>query len=131
MDTVAVISASGKKLMPTSSYRARRLLKNRKAVIYKYQPVFTIKLIDRIDGCTQPVEYKCDTGYQYIGVSICSETKEFVDEQRDLLKDETERHNDHRKYRRTRRNRLRYRKVRWNNRRGTITSKGNSMAMRR
>ena len=121
MDTVAVISASGKKLMPTNSYRARRLLKSKRAVIYKYRPVFTIKLVDRTNGYTQPIEYKCDTGYQNIGISICSDTKEFVNEQRDLLKDEVKRHSDSRKYRRTRRNRLRYRKKRFDNRKGMIS----------
>mgnify|MGYP002671980843 CR=1 FL=1 len=130
MDTVAVISASGKKLMPTNSYRARKLLKSKRAVIHKYRPVFTIKLVDRADGHTQPIEYKCDTGYQYIGISICSSTKEFVNEQRDLLKDEVERHNDSRKYRRTRRNRLRYRKARWYNRKGLISKDGFAPSIR-
>ena len=74
--------------MPTNSYRARRLLKSKRAVVHKHRPVFTIKLVDRTDGYTQPIEYKCDTGYQNIGISICSDTKEFVNEQRDLLKDE-------------------------------------------
>ena len=35
METVAVISASGKKLMLTNSYRARKLLKKGRAVIHK------------------------------------------------------------------------------------------------
>lgn len=130
MDTVAVISASGKKLMPTNSYRARKLLKLKRAVIHKYRPVFTIKLVDRTDGYTQPIEYKCDTGYQNIGISICSDTKEFVNEQRDLLKDETKRHSDSCKYRRTRRNRLRYRKARWNNRKGMISEDGFAPSIR-
>lgn len=130
MDTVAVISASGKKLMPTNSYRARKLLKSKRAVIHKYRPVFTIKLVDRTDGYTQPIEYKCDTGYQNIGISICSDTKEFVNEQRDLLKDETKRHSDSCKYRRTRRNRLRYRKARWNNRKGMISEDGFAPSIR-
>lgn len=130
MDTVAVISASGKKLMPTNSYRARRLLKSKRAVIHKYRPVFTIKLADRTDGYTQPIEYKCDTGYQNIGISICSDTKEFVNEQRDLLKDEVKKHSDSRKYRRTRRNRLRYRKKRFNNRRGMISRDGFAPSIR-
>lgn len=130
MDTVAVISASGKKLMPTNSYRARKLLKSKRAVIHKYRPVFTIKLVDRIDGYTQPIEYKCDTGYQNIGISICSDTKEFVNEQRDLLKDEIKRHDNCRKYRRTRRNRLRYRKARWNNRKGLISKDGFAPSIR-
>lgn len=130
MDTVAVISASGRKLMPTNSYRARRLLKSKRAVIYRYRPVFTIKLADRTDGYTQPIEYKCDTGYQNIGISICSDTKEFVNEQRDLLKDEVKRHSSCRKYRRTRRNRLRYRKKRFNNRKGMISKDGFAPSIR-
>ena len=130
MDTVAVISASGKKLMPTNSYRARRLLKSKRAVIYRYRPVFTIKLTDRADGYIQPIEYKCDTGYQNIGISICSDTKEFVNEQRDLLKDEVKRHSSCRKYRRTRRNRLRYRKKRFDNRRGMISRDGFAPSIR-
>lgn len=130
MDTVAVISASGEKLMPTNSYRARKLLKSKRAVIHKYKPVFTIKLVDRANGDVQSIEYKCDTGYQHIGISICSSTKEFVNEQRDLLKDEVERHSDSRKYRRTRRNRLRYRKARWNNRKGLICKDGFAPSIR-
>lgn len=130
MDTVAVISASGKKLMPTNSYRARKLLKSKRAVIHKYRPVFTIKLVDRVDGYTQPIEYKCDTGYQNIGISICSDTKEFINEQRDLLKDETKKHSNRRKYRSNRRNRLRYRKARWNNRKGSISKDGFAPSIR-
>ena len=71
MDTVAVISASGKKLMPTNSYRARKLLKAKRAVIYQYRPVFTIQMVDREDGYTQPIEYKYDTGYQNKNVISC------------------------------------------------------------
>lgn len=130
MDTVAVISASGEKLMPTNSYRARKLLKSKRAVIHKYKPVFTIKLVDRANGDVQSIEYKCDTGYQHIGISICSSTKEFVNEQRDLLKDEVERHSDSCKYRRTRRNRLRYRKARWSNRKGLISKDGFAPSIR-
>lgn len=130
MDTVAVMSASGKKLMPTNSYRARKLLKSKRAVIHKYRPVFTIKLVDRADGYTQPIEYKCDTGYQNIGISICSDTKEFINEQRDLLKDEVKKHSGSRKHRRTRRNHLRYRKKRFDNRRGTISKDGFTPSIR-
>ena len=112
---VFVLSNTNKKLMLTNEYRARKLLKSGKATIYKYRP-FTIKLTVREDGYTQPVEYCCDTGYQHIGISIKSHKHEYVNEECILLKNETEHHNDCRKYRRTRRNRLRYRKARWNNR---------------
>lgn len=126
---VCVISNTGSRLMPTNEYKARKLLNSGKAVIYKYKP-FTIKLTQRADGSTQPVEYKCDTGYQNIGVSICSEKHEFVHNEYKLLTDEPERHNDCRKYRRTRRNRLRYRKARWSNRKSILSTDGFAPSIR-
>ena len=114
--SVAVLSSTGQKLMPTSNYRARKLLKSGRAAIECYRPIFTIRLTSRKEGETQPIEYACDTGYQHVGVSIKSEKHEFVHAQYDMLSNETERHNDRRKYRRNRRNRLRYRKSRFNNR---------------
>ena len=120
---VFVLSASNKKLMPTTEYRARRLIKSGKATIYEHHP-FTVKLTTRKDGYTQPIEYCCDTGYQHIGISMKSYKHEYVNEQRDLLKDEPERHNDCRKYRSSRRNRkTRYRKARWNNRKDNLICK--------
>lgn len=116
MQSVAVLSRTGKKLMPTNAYRARKLLKSGRAEIECYKPMFTIRLTDREEGDVQPVEYACDTGYQHVGVSIKSEKHEYVHNQYDMLKDETERHNDCRKYRRARRNRKRYRKPRFDSR---------------
>ena len=116
MQSVAVLSRTGRKLMPTNAYRARKLLKSGRAGIECYKPVFTIRLTDREEGAVQPVEYTCDTGYQHVGISIKSEKHEFVHNQYDMLKDETERHNDCRKYRRVRRNRKRYRKPRFDSR---------------
>ena len=113
---VAVVSKTGEPLMPTSPYRARKLLKKQKAKIYRYRPFFTIQLLERETGYVQDVEYKSDTGYSHVGISICSSKHELLAEQRDLLEGESERHNDRRKYRRTRRNRKRYRKARFENR---------------
>ncbi len=113
---VSVITSTMQRLMPTSEYRARHLLKKGKAVIYKYRP-FTIMLIERKSGDVQDVEFKCDTGYKHIGVSICTDKQELVSSEFELLPDEVERHNDCSSYRRTRHNRLRYRKPRFNNRR--------------
>ena len=116
---VAVLSSTGIRLMPTSCYRARKLLKNGKAVIYQYKP-FTIKLTQRSTGDTQPIEYCCDTGYQHIGISIKSEKHEYVGIQVDSLKDEKSKHKDCLMYRRTRRNhKTRYRKPRFNNRKAS------------
>ena len=113
--SVCVVTPDRKPLMPTSEYRARRLLKSGKAVIYRHRP-FTIMLTRVVSENVQPIEYCCDTGYQHIGVSIKSEYHEYFDGQFDMLYDEKKRHDDKRKYRRTRRNRLRYRKPRFDNR---------------
>lgn len=113
---VAVVTSTGKPLMPTSAYRARKLLKKGRAVIFKYRPYFTIQLVDRADGEVQEVEYKSDTGSVHVGISVCTEKKELLSEQRDLLENEPEHHNDRKKNRRTRRNRKRYRKPRFDNR---------------
>ena len=83
--SVAVISKSGIRLMPTSEYRARHLLKLGKAVIEQYRPIFTIRLTEREDGDIQLIEYASDTGYQHVGVSIKSEKHEFVHAQYDML----------------------------------------------
>ena len=117
--------------MPTTERRARKLLKKGRAEIYAYRPVFAIRILDREDGYTQPIEYCCDTGYRHIGISIKSEKREYVNEQRDLLADETERHNDQRKYRKARRNRkTRYRKARFSNRKGLISKDGFAPSIR-
>lgn len=113
---VAVVSNTGKPLMPTSAYRARKLLKKGRAVIYRYRPYFTIQLLDRECGEVQEIEYKSDTGSRHVGISVCTETKELLSEQRDLPAMEPEHHNDRKKNRRTRRNRKRYRKPRFDNR---------------
>lgn len=112
---VAVISKTGIPLMPTSEYRARKLLKKKKAEIHSYRP-FTIMLTERETGDTQPVEVCVDTGSVHIGISVKSEKHEYLSLQIDMLTDEKERHESCKSYRRTRRNRLRYRKPRFNNR---------------
>jgi hypothetical protein len=116
MQFVAVISKSGKRLMPTSFYRARKLIDSGRATIYSYRPIFTIQLTDREDGDTQEIEYCCDTGYLHIGISIKSHQHEYVREQRDCLSDEVQKHEAQVRIRRARRNHLRYRKPRFDNR---------------
>lgn len=114
---VYVISKNGERLMPTTRYgRVRHLLKEDKAHIVKHEP-FTIQLDYESTTYVQDMEICMDAGAQHIGVSLKSETFEFESRQYDLLKDEKERHDDARKYRRGRRNRKRYRKPRFDNRR--------------
>ena len=116
---VAVLSSTGIRLMPTSCYRARKLIRNGKAVIHSYDP-FTIRLTQRENGSTQPIEYCCDTGYQHIGISIKSARHEYVGVQVDALKDEKKHYKDTMTYRRTRRSKkTRYRKARFDNRKAT------------
>ena len=130
MASVPVVGSTGIPMMPTSPYRARKLMAKGKARVYCYNP-YTIQILDRETGDTQPVELKMDTGYQHIGLSICTEKQELVSAQYDLLTDETERHNDCHKYRRSRRNRkTRYRKPRFDNRKGLIAKEGFAPSIR-
>jgi len=111
-----VIAKDGTRLMPTTNIKkVRTLLKKKRAVVYCYDP-FTIQLTYEGTKHVQPMELTQDAGYQHIGVSVKSEKHEYVSEQYDLLPDEPERHNDRRKYRRSRRSRKRYRKPRFDNR---------------
>ena len=116
MNDVFVTAYDGTRLMPTSRRRARKLLKAGKAVIHKHRP-FTVRLTYESEKHTQPIELCMDTGSEHIGISIKSDKHEYVHARYDNLSDETERHNAQRMYRRTRRNRLRYRKARFDNRR--------------
>ena len=113
---VCVLSNNGERLMPTFRLgKVRHLLKDGKAKIVKHHP-FTIQLLYDSKTNTQPIEICEDVGYNYIGISVKSESHEYVSAQYDTLQDEKEHHDDCRKYRRTRRNRLRYRKPRFDNR---------------
>lgn len=115
----AVLSSTGISLMPTSCFRARKLIESGKAMIHSYDP-FTIRLTQRENGSTKPIEYCCDTGYQHIGISVKSAKHEYAGVQVDALRDEKKHHQDALTYRRTRRNRkTRYRKARFYNRKAT------------
>lgn len=115
----AVLSSTGIILMPTSCYRARKLIRSGKAVIHSHDP-FIIRLTQRKSGSTQPIEYCCDTGYQHIGISIKSAKHEYAGVQVDALRDEKKHHKDTMTYRRTRRNRkTRYRAARFDNRKAS------------
>ena len=113
--SVAVMSKTGMRLMPTSEYRARKLLKSKKATVYGHHP-FTIQLTERKTGDVQPVELCMDTGYLHIGTSVKSEKHEYLGVQIDTLTDEKQKHDTCRMYRRQRRSRKRYRQSRFNNR---------------
>ena len=119
---VFVISKDGERLMPTIRYgKVRHLLKEGKAIIYSHKP-FAIQLTYDVTPHNQPIEICVDTGYKHIGVSVKSESREYASAQYDLLPNEKEKHDTQRKNRCNRRNRKRYRKSRFDNRRASKKS---------
>ena len=117
-----VLSKDGTPLMPTYNIKkVRHMLKDGRAVIAGHAPRFTIRLAynlkEQAAPHVQPVEICEDAGYQHIGVSVKSEKHEFAHEQYDLPDKEKDRHDDRRKYRRSRRGHKRYRAPRFDNRR--------------
>ena len=117
--TVFVISKNGERLMPTIRYgKVRHLLKEGKAIMYSRKP-FVIQLTYDVTPHNQPIEICVDTGYEHVGVSVKSESREYMSAQYDLLPDEKKKHDTQSKNRRNRRNRKRYRKARFDNRRAS------------
>ena len=127
---VCVINQHGRPLMPTSPTKAKKLLKEGLAKIVGRDP-FTIQLLYGTRGYTQPITLGIDAGYSTIGYSAVTEKEssvggkkilspelsELIGGEMKLLEDVSERITERRKYRRTRRNRLRYRAPRFDNRR--------------
>jgi hypothetical protein len=62
---VYVISKDGKTLMPTHSAKARKLLKQGKAIVKQRKP-FTIQLTYETTTYTQPVTLGIDSGYSHM-----------------------------------------------------------------
>lgn len=71
---VFVLNKRGEPLMPCTQRKARLLLKEDKAVIYKYNP-FTIQLTYATGETKQDCYIGVDTGSKHIGVAITSEDK--------------------------------------------------------
>ena len=69
MNRVFVLSSTKKPLMPCTPARARRLLRDGKAAVYRLQP-FTLILTFRSDGDTQPIEFKVDPGSKTTGIAL-------------------------------------------------------------
>ena len=112
---VYVLNKGGKPLMPTNSAKARLMLKQGKAKAVKRTP-FTIQLVYGSSGYKQPVTLGVDTGYENIGLSAVSGDKELFSSHVKLRTDIPKLLSEKRQYRRTRRNRLWYRKPRFLNR---------------
>ena len=113
---VYVISKSGKPLMPTKNYgKIRILLKEKKAMVIQNKP-FTIKLLYETKGYTQPISLGIDSGYKHIGYSAISDKEELASGEVELMDGMKLRLESRASYRNNRRQRLRHRKPRFNNR---------------
>ena len=121
---VFVLASSGRSLMPCHPARARQFLKEGRARIHKLLP-FTIRLVDRESGATQPILLKIDPGATTTGFALTRAAKEDSTQQTTLhLAELTHRGDDIRArnkkragYRRRRRNsNLRHRAPRFKNR---------------
>ena len=112
---VYVLNIEGKPLMPCKEAKARKLLKENKAKIYKKEP-FTIQLLFICENQTQDITLGVDAGSKHIGLSATTKEKELYAANVELRNDIVDLLSTRRQNRRTRRNRLRYRKPRFNNR---------------
>lgn len=106
---VYVLNKQGKPIMPCKEAKARKLLQQNKAQIAKYEP-FTIQLLFDCENQTQEVNLGIDAGSKHIGVSATTEKQVLYEA------DIVDKLSSRREARRTRRNRLRYRPARFNNR---------------
>jgi len=113
---VYVISKNGTPLMPTTRYgKVRRMLRDGKAKVVRKEP-FTIQLLYDTTTYTQPITLGVDAGSKMVGISATTEKQELYAAELELRNDITKLLADRRQYRRSRRNRLRYRKPRFSNR---------------
>lgn len=112
---VYVISIEGKPLMPCKEAKARKLLRQNAAKIYKRNP-FTIQLLFECENQTQDITLGVDAGSKHIGLSATTNSKELYSADVELRNDIVNLLSTRREARRTRRNRLRYRAPRFNNR---------------
>ena len=113
---IFVMNMRGDPLMPCTQKKARILLKEGKAVIYKYDP-FTIQLTYATGETKQDCHIGIDTGSKHIGMAITSENKVLFKGEIELRQDVKSNIDTKHIYRRSRRNRkTRYRKPRFLNR---------------
>ena len=101
--------------MPTTQSKARKLLKSGKAKIYKREP-FVIQLLTQTGESKQEINLGIDAGSKFVGISATTEQEELFSVEYKLRNDIVDLLSTRRQNRRARRNRLRYREVRFKNR---------------
>lgn len=113
---VYVQDIDGKPMMPTTRHgKVRRPLKDNKAVVVNTCP-FTIKLTYKTSDYKQEIVLGVDAGTKHVGLSATTKSKELYSGEVILRNDVVELLSTRRESRRARRNRLRYRKPRFENR---------------
>ncbi|TJX15002.1 HNH endonuclease [Tissierella creatinini] len=113
---VYILNQEGKPLMPTNRHgKVKHLLREGRAKVVKRTP-FTIQLLYATTDCVQPIVLGVDAGSKVIGLSATTEKEELFASEVVLRNDIVELLSIRRQNRRTRRNRLRYRKARFLNR---------------
>ncbi|MBS3952580.1 MAG: RRXRR domain-containing protein [Methylomicrobium sp.] len=118
---ILVLDSRRNPLMPCHPARARRLLSNGKAAVFRRFPM-TIILKDRVGGTVQPVTLKLDPGSKTTGIALVGDFNRGstvlagieLNHRGQMIRNELA---DRRAYRRGRRQRhTRYRAPRFNNR---------------
>lgn len=113
---VYVLDINGSPLMPTTPSRARRMLRDGKAKVESRTP-FTVKLLYEPEAHeVQPVSLGVKPSYDNVKLSATTESEEVYMSTVLLRTDIPNKIETRRSLRRTRRNRLRYRPARWQNR---------------
>jgi hypothetical protein len=112
---IYVLNMQGNPLMPCKEAKARKLLRDNLAIVVKREP-FTVQLIFECENKTQNITLGVDAGSKHIGLSATTDKKELYSADVELRNDIVDLLSTRRQNRRTRRNRLRYRKARFNNR---------------
>ena len=112
---VYVLNKQGEPIMPCKEAKARKLLKQNKARIAKYEP-FTIQLLFDCENQIQDINLGIDAGSKHIGISATTEKQVLYEADVELRNNIVDKLSSRREARRTRRNRLRYRPARFNNR---------------
>ncbi len=112
---VYVLNTEKNPLMPCTKAKARKLLRDNLAKVVKRTP-FTIQLVFECENQTQDITLGVDAGSNKIGLSAVTEKQEIFSAEVELRSDIADLLSVRRQNRRTRRNRLRYRKARFLNR---------------
>src|SRR5574344_1683799 len=112
---VYVLNIQGEPLMPCKPAKARKLLNKNLAKVVKREP-FTIQLLFECENEVQDITLGIDAGSKVIGVSATTDKKELLSAELQLRNDIVDLLSTKRQNRKTRRNRLRYRQPRFNNR---------------